>query len=103
VRRPLTGEQPVTAGDGLRRGDEAVSTEHVSVGLLSLATLILIGMLAVATAATAATATDLWQRRVPRWLTRGGICAGVVVAASGGSGALVASLLGVACGALFLL
>jgi hypothetical protein len=64
----------VTAGDGLRRGDEAVSTEHVSVGLLSLATLILIGMLAVATAATAttaATAMDLWQRCVPRWLTRG--------------------------------
>ena len=93
----------MTAGDGLRRGDEAVSTEHVSVGLLSLATLILVGMLAVTTAAIAATATDPVAAARAAVAHARGICAGVVVVASGGHAALVASLLGVACGALFLL
>ena len=63
---------------------------------LSPETLGLVALLAVATA------TDLWRRRVPWWLTRGGICAGIAVAASSGGATLVASLLGVASGAVFL-
>jgi Flp pilus assembly protein protease CpaA len=51
----------------------------------------------------AATLCDLRSRRVPAWLTGGGIAAGVLVAAWAGPQALTASLAGAAVGGLMFL
>ncbi|MFN8473866.1 MAG: prepilin peptidase [Anaerolineae bacterium] len=51
----------------------------------------------------AATVTDIRSRRVPRWLTLGGILLGLAVAAMSGSEALLASLAGLVVGGVLLL
>ncbi len=51
----------------------------------------------------AATITDLHSRRVPRWLTLGGMLLGVAVATISGSEALLASLAGLVVGGVLLL
>jgi len=49
-----------------------------------------------------ATVTDLRERRVPLWLTTGGIAAGLVVAALGGTERLIQGLIGLVVGGLLL-
>lgn len=61
------------------------------------AVLVLIPLLAIATY------TDLTGRRVPLWLTLGGIAAGLIVAATRGGPALQESALGLGVGVLALL
>jgi prepilin signal peptidase PulO-like enzyme (type II secretory pathway) len=62
-----------------------------------IAALVVVAILAVATF------TDLKGRRVPIWLTCGGMAAGLIVAATQGGPALLDSALGMAVGALVLL
>ena len=61
------------------------------------APLVVVGIFSVATF------TDIRSRRVPRWLTFGGMLLGVAVAALGGWNVLLSSLVGLAVGGALLL
>ena len=61
------------------------------------------GHLVVVSLFAMATLTDVRTRRVPRWLTLGGILLGLLAAASAGTAALLSSAVGLLVGGLVLL
>jgi Flp pilus assembly protein protease CpaA len=73
-----------------------VGPAGVMVGPISLAAVVILVVMVTATI------TDLRERRVPIWLTLGGVTLGLIVAGIHGSEALVASLIGMVVGLLLL-